>query len=392
MENSVGQQVETPSGPWYKDPSMYERLIADLGLSEREYSEYTDELLTIYVSNTVEEIADQLLQARRGLIQPTLYPAPWSYQLFNPLPFLLSRKWPTHDCLIELLRLGRDLRVTRSVPGKIKTVRNRLKVDSEYIGALFEIEVLSEFARAGLKPEVVGRPDCKIEVGGLPIYVEMRHRGVPFGMAVVWQLRLSFAFLEFGTFNIHLKETGSTATSFEDLSAAVSADAIELLQTSYDVPVSRETTDYVIHYDPHGERCKIAFSFGEDPYDEQLQKMVVSMLKDKEMQLERPAGEGHKCLIAVDFRSVLPSVIRLSEEDARLQNVRKSRAAIVSAVHEFLAGSSVVDAVLTWWRKADAFSPVHDKFRCPFQVSLITIDAEIDTPGDRLCEELAKLF
>ncbi|HET8631515.1 MAG TPA: hypothetical protein VFL91_29175, partial [Thermomicrobiales bacterium] len=53
----------------------------------------------------------------------------------------------------------------------------------QYIGRLFELELLAEFVRARLTPEIVGgperkRPDFRVSVDGRDVYVEARHRGV----------------------------------------------------------------------------------------------------------------------------------------------------------------------------------------------------------------------
>jgi hypothetical protein len=85
--------------------------------------------------------------------------------------------------LAEAVQLGLDLVETRAIP-KVHSLRNRLKVDSEYLGALFEIEVLATLQRSGMSPAIHGTPDFLVRTRNHQVQIEARHRGVPFSRAV----------------------------------------------------------------------------------------------------------------------------------------------------------------------------------------------------------------
>jgi hypothetical protein len=366
--------------PWYKDPSAYRFVMDEGGLSEAQYLEAIEAVHQVVPFSDAQAKTKALIDAQGGQLGATwLHPTPWHYLPHSPLPQLLSNYWKSRDGLIDIIRLGRDLVATGQVKG-IKSVRKRLQIDSEFVSALFEIEVLAELVRGGLPPTLCGTPDCCITVGDSIAYIEIKHKGVPFGLAVFGELLPAFG--EFGEFEIRLDpKSGGSGESHVALAKRIRTHCLNIIES---VPTERleESGDgYDVKYDPAGGPRSLSFSFGGSGpplsmYDT-FGRAAAEALKQKEVQLEPRTGQT--CLVALDLRSFSISSGVTWGASARLY--RPVRPAITKAIQECLRGSRIVNGVLGWWQGTSVFDSTHERLHKHNEIVLLTEDTEIEV-GD----------
>ncbi len=165
-----------PLAPWYLESAQYGDILEQLGIGEEEYSEAVDEVLEVFPLEWAGKEYGRIVGSG-GPKHFSLRPSPFHGLAHHPLPALLIGAgrsiWP----MVELVRLGNDLLATKSLL-KIHSLRRDLRDSDQFLGRLFELEALAEFARHGLQPEILETPDCRLQIAGRRVYVEMRHRGL----------------------------------------------------------------------------------------------------------------------------------------------------------------------------------------------------------------------
>jgi hypothetical protein len=178
-------------------------------LSSDEYQACLTELRAVFPSGWIETQVRQIWLGRGSIGEFSLRPPPNHRLSYHPVPILLSGTARGVGPLCEVIRLGRDLVTTNGLL-RIQSLRRELLDFGQYHGRMFELEVLAAFQRAGISPLMLkSGPDLSIDVNGISLFVEIRHRGAMSGMAMAMRLHMGVAFREFGSLVLDLsKRTG----------------------------------------------------------------------------------------------------------------------------------------------------------------------------------------
>jgi hypothetical protein len=246
----------------------------------------------------------------------------------------------------------------------------------QYVGRLFELEVLSEFTRRGWAPEIVGTPDFRFHVDGIEAYAEARHRGAPFGMALSRLVHLPMD-ADWHLLKIKLKRISVRQAEVGTLAGRINKDLETILRTAHDSPTSIETDDYAIKHIAEGERRTVQLSYGRhESYSSELEHLVLGTLQDKSDQIKAVASQGYPSILVLDCRSLLsPEPRKL--DDARVANRSRFMTRILAGGDRFLAENQWVSGIIWWLKKADWPLSLYEMIHEPPLISMTAADGYI---------------
>ena len=162
---------------WFDDIRTVQESLKLLGVSENEYRE-----LAVVVSDYFPDhwVQKELADKKPSMATSSLYPPRFWGCDANPLIYLLGRGAPGSAPVSCIVQLGRWLKTWLDVTGSTRVV-SRLRGDCmDFLGALFEMEVLHTLIAGGCN--LIGPPeqdgvDFTLEKSGSVIFVEATHRG-----------------------------------------------------------------------------------------------------------------------------------------------------------------------------------------------------------------------
>ncbi len=169
---------------------------------------------------------------------------------------------------------------------------------------------------------------------------------------------------------------------------------VEGLQKAVDGPCSYDDVNLHVERDSSMPSGTIQFDLGPRGYAEDLGWLVWGTLMDKEKQgqLAGRCDEATRCVLALDFQSLVYNVPEYADRDLKLQ-VAAVRRGVVDGCMRFLRVSKDVSGVMAWWRRAADVQPA-DRLAYPAEVSLISLqhaNKDVTDPAN-LEAALATLF
>jgi hypothetical protein len=365
---------DDPEWIWFRDPENYSPVLPKLGLDEGTYLDVWDEVTRVFPLHWARETHAKENQSYgwTGLHPPVL-----GWLAHHPVASFLATRpygWAT---VAPLLRLGLDLIRTRDLP-RTQSLRVDLRNLDQYVGRLFELEVLSEFARRGWAPEIVGTPDFRFHINGIEAYAEARHRGAPFGMALSRLVHTPMD-ADWHRLNITLKRISGVHAEVSAIAGRINKDVETILGTAHDSPISIETDDYAMEHIAEGERRTIRLSYGShESYASELEHLVLGTLRDKSAQIKAVAAKGHPAILLLDCRSLISPEPR-TPDDARVANRAKYMTRILAGGDRFLAENQWVSGIIWWWKKADWPIRLSEMIHEPPLISMLTADGYIES-------------
>jgi hypothetical protein len=392
--------------PGFPPPSAIQESLRKIGLSDDEYASAVDQLKAVFPQDWAEGECEKITQKHHGVRQVPLHVAPGSYLMHHPIPcLLLMPNLIVSTSFCELLALGRDLFATKHISG-IQGIRKKLRDEQQFSSSLFEVEVLAEFARGKLSPEKLPErrnqrtPDAKITAKGTPIYAEIQNRGAPRWRSIVSLLFLELAFKDFGhiTLTFDPKRLGSAKERDDVLAARIGCEVVVIVERASAVTGHDAAGVCKIDYDPQGDPRSVTFVYqgGSSTERDLIASAVVNTLLNKEVQLQDEATAGHKCIVAMDFRSILVAGLDEAQKTAYTgfyaTHSHAYRSNLIQAVQEFVSRSNVVSGVLGWWRKSELHMTPRERVFDPFRLSLITEHGETELGQGSTLEELLSLI
>ncbi len=388
---------------WLANPDLHESLSKQISIPKQDYFSAIQEILDVFPIVWIEEEFAKIIGARHSLGEFSLYPLPDHRLSYHPVPVLLSSRAPKvmHQ-ICELIKLGKDLYITKDLP-RIQPLRRDLRHFSQYLGRLFELEVLAACMNAGIPAEILKTsensptPDFRLQAKAEEwIFVEVTHKQVPCGMAIASRLVPGMAFKEFGALQVRINPgAGADNQTDEQLASTIIQDADDILARTTRAVVKKP--QYEIRYDPGEEASTLRVIFGKEvKYDDDLGRIAFLTLQSKEEygQLRIPARKGCSCVIGMDFRTwsyaapAEPKDDHLKDYYKRLEDRRR---AIVRGCQSFLAKSSIVAGVLGCWRRAETAMAFNDLILNRFVLSLMTIDSEVCLTPTNFQQSLSSL-
>lgn len=372
------------AGPWYLERDGYEPFLRHTSLSESEYLDAINQLLALIPADEARAYGNQIMHAEGGLAAPfQLLPVPFTVLTKHPLKLFLSGYVPNYWILCEAVNLGRDLVETQAIPGTV-SIRNDLRALDQYVGRLFEIELLAELQRASLEPVVAGTPDFLATVRDVRIAIEAKHRGAPFGAAVISNLTTALAFLDFGDLSVVLKAPGSSGETVQQVVQAIEADVRSVLSDASGARIPIERPTYSICHDHSAGQKVLNVRYGRSDYEEDLRFLIRSVLREKEQQLGRSSYAETQGLVAIDCRSLFPALPSQEKQNAVAPGclnyygprIKRWESGLIGEAKQFVLQSSQVRGVLLWLRNHRAGRPctIGDYYLARYSASLVTRD------------------
>lgn len=382
MLDNYGGLTSLTKTVWYLDSEKYRWFLENVQISEEDYFRYINEVLEIFPIQFSQDYTQGVMKKEKGLYGTfSLHPVPFNVLKRHPVSTFMSGKVPDYHILAEIANLGKDLSVTKNILG-IASVRRDLRILDQYIGRLFEIEILAAFTRANMNPEIMGTPDFRAMLAANPIYVEARHRGPPFAQAVHEGIMLGLAFKEFGDLSVSVGNVGSTGECVEQVAETVLNDIYEILGTKQTEPVTIKKQTYEISHDPSGGPRGFSFRYGQNSYDGDISNIIKYALKDKERQLNKVGSFKGYRVQALDLRSLFPALPPEEKREAiapgwlnyYAPRIKKWRNSVLFVVHDFLNQSNTTDAVLIWWKNEKGVWPcnIREEFENRYTIQAIS--------------------
>lgn len=365
--------------PWYLNEDEYSWFLDHVDISKADYLAAIEKMISVFPIEESADYTDRIFQRKKNLSGPfTLHPAPFNVLARNPVFTFMSGKVKDYHVLSEIVNLGKDLRATEAISG-IASVQRDLRRFDQYIGRLFEVEVLAELVRADMSPEILGTPDFVGRLNATNVYIEARHRGVPFGRAVTQGITLGLAFKDFGELSIKLGNLGAAGETVTEITERIISSVMELLASNSRTDMVAD--DFEIRHRADGEANCVSISYGAESYDADVSNLVVRTLEDKEKQLlPVMCHEGLKVL-AMDLRSLFPTLPRDETRSAIAPGwldyyeprIEKWRSSALEATHRFLEATRTTDIVLIWWKNNKGLWPaqINDQFRYRNTVQIV---------------------
>ena len=167
---------------WYLEPEEYKWLLEQANLSEKEYLSAMNAVIKIFPLDSSIDYTKGIMKREGGLSAPFyLHPVPFNVLKSHPVYTFMSGQVRDNNILAEIVNFGGDLEITADIP-KIASVCKRLRNEKEYIGALFEIEILAALIRSGIQAEIIVTPDFRGRLRSGFLYLVFRPKQmIPIG-------------------------------------------------------------------------------------------------------------------------------------------------------------------------------------------------------------------
>lgn len=361
--------------PWYLNEDEYSWFLDHVGISKADYLAAIEKMISVFPIEESADYTDCIIQRKKNLNGPfTLHPVPFNVLVRNPVFTFMSGKVKDYHVLSEIVNLGKDLCATEAISG-IASVQRDLRRFDQYIGRLFEVEVLAELVRADMSPEILGTPDFVGRLNTTNVYIEARHRGVSFVTAVIQGITLGLGFKDFGELSIKLGNLGAAGETVNEITERIISSVMELLASNSRTDMV--ANDFEIRHRADGEANRVLIIDGAESYDADVANLVKRTLEDKEKQLLPVMGHEGLKIIAIDLRSLFPTVPRDERRSAIapgwLARIEKWRSSALEATHRFLEATRTTDIVLIWWKNNKGVWPaqISDQFRYRNTVQIV---------------------
>lgn len=364
--------------PWYLDAEEYAWFLEHVDISEDSYVSAVNEVLDIFPIAEAVAYTSSVCRREGGISGPfSVHPAPFHVLARHPILTFVSGMIRDSHILAEIVNLGRDLQVTRSIPG-VASIRRDLRNLDQYVGRLFEIEMLAQLDLGEMSPAIFGTPDFDARIGEKRVFIEARHRGVPFARAVTEGIISGLAFKEFGELTVKLSNIGASGETVNEVTERIVTTIVKLLASNERNTVSNDK--YEIHHSVNAGPRRLSIHFGKESYDADLKNLIRYTLEDKEKQLAPVIKCDGVKVLALDVRSLFPSLPSEASEKAIAPGwlnyykprISRWRASVLEATSEFVRESETTDAVLLWWKNEKGMWPatIKEQFwnRCAIQV------------------------
>lgn len=364
--------------PWYLNEDEYSWFLDHVGISKADYLSAIEKMISVFPIEESADYTDHLFQRKGSLSGPfTLHPVPFNVLACHPVFTFMSGKVKDYRALSEIVNLGKDLCATEAISG-ITSIQRDLRRFDQYIGRLFEVEVLAELVRADMSPEILGTPDFVGRLNATNVYIEARHRGVPFGSAVTQGITRGLAFKDFGELSIKLGNLGAVGETVNEITERILSSVMELLASNSRTMVA---DDFEICHRADSEVKRVSISYGAESYDADVANLVGRTLEDKAKQLLPVMDHEGLKILAMDLRSLFPTLPRDETRSAIAPGwldyyeprIEKWRSSAIEATHRFLEATRTTDIVLIWWKNNKGLWPaqINDQFRYRNTVQIV---------------------
>lgn len=365
--------------PWYLNEDEYSWFLYHVGISKADYLTAIEKIISVFPIEESADYTDRIIQREKNLSGPfTLHPVPFNVLARNPVFTFMSGKVKDYHVLSEIVNLGKDLCATEAISGMASVQRDLRRFD-QYIGRLFEVEVLAELVRADMSPKILGTPDFMGRLNATNVYIEARHRGASFGSAVTQGITLGLAFKDFGELSIKLGNLGAAGETVNEITERIISSVMDLLASNSRTEVVAD--DFEIRHRADGEARRVSISYGAESYDADVANLVRRTLEDKERQLLPVMGHEGLKILAMDLRSLFPALPRDEARSAIAPGwldhyeprIEKWRSSALEATHSFLEVTRTTDIVLIWWKNSKGLWPaqINDQFRYRNTVQIV---------------------
>lgn len=361
--------IDDPSWLWFLDPENYRPALLELEIEESDFLAAWNEILAVFPVDWARKAIESKYDTYG---YHGIHPMPFGWLPFHPVAKFLAQK-RSHGGWAQaapVLRLGLYLVRTKSISG-IKSIRRDLKNLEQFGGRLFELEVLSEFSRRGLKPKIEGTPDFSISADSSYIYLEARHRGVPFWMEVANRVHVPFG-EKWHQIRVDLTYASGVRAEAEALAVEISAEIASLAKMEWDPEISIITPRYTIRHLKAGDPCTLVIGDRSDQrWSEEVVNLIYWTLIEKSKQLKQVAGEGYPNGILIDCRSLLLAAWQGNPE-VKARHQEEVRSGILRAGDRFLNEHTWVSGIVWWWRTIDSPWSLPEILHKPWTVTLST--------------------
>jgi hypothetical protein len=275
---------DDPEWLWFNDAENFEKISIKLGIAIDDYVAAIHEILEVFPVSWAKEISPHEI----GYVgYAGIHPMPFKWLDFHPIArFITQKPYNAFACLAPIVRLGIDLIRTRQVQ-KIQAVRKELLSLEQYSGRLFELEILSTLLRTGFEPKIVGTPDFFLKFNGREIFLEARHRGVPFWMNVASNINMIMDESS-PAVRVEITYVSGIRQEASEMCAEISAElkSMDLSALLAGEPVVRKR--YTIRHEPDAKPGTMIVGYGEDKaWATEIEKFVYRTLCEKRDQLEK---------------------------------------------------------------------------------------------------------
>lgn len=368
--------VDDPDWAWFLDPENYGPKLPEFGISEDLYTQAWRELLEVF---SLKWARDSLPVEYRNTGYYGIHPHPFMWLSFHPVSkFLADEICGNWQNAVPLLRLGLDLLRTKSIPG-VSSIRQDLVSLEQYAGRLFELEVLSDFCQRGLDPQIEGTPDFSIACGSTRVFLEARHRGIPFWMAVAREVHAPWGG-ETPSLSVEIKESSGRRSDAFRMAAEINEDIERMASTKYD-PVDKPNYKISLAHEGVGPGLAVgSVTIGrsvDQNWAEEVEFLVYRTLVEKFPQVAKAAADGNKVALLMDCRSlILPAMP--DADDPR--NVRREdvKAGILGGGSRFLKEYPVVSGVVWWWYSYRSIFNLQECLHLRWDVTMSTANGHIE--------------
>lgn len=367
--------VDDPSWLWFLDPENYRPALPELQIAESDYLAAWNEVLAVFPVKWAREAIESKYD-NYGFFG--IHPPPFGWLPFHPVAKFLAQKrshggWAQ---AVPVLRLGVDLLRTKRI-SRIQSIRRDMKNLEQFGGRLFELEVLSEFSHRGYKVKIEGTPDFSISADPSLIYLEARHRGVPFWMEVANRVGLPFGG-EWNQIRIEITYTSGVRAEAKALAKEISSKVASMVKMECDREIPIVTPKYKIRHAKEGEPCTMTISDSSDQrWCEEIDNLIYRTLIEKSKQLERVAGDGYPNGILIDCRSLLPPAWQ-GDSETRALHRDEIKSGILRGGDRFLSEYTWVGGIVWWWRTIDSVRSLPEILHKPWTVTLSTLAGHVE--------------
>lgn len=383
-------QVAESNRYWFEEASTYREMIDRLCIPEEQYLGLANLVSETFPRKWVEA-GLRSFEKRPIKVVGDLWPSFLCGLSCNPIPITMGSTGG-YGPLVGLIRLGQLLSVAKKMPNERRKLE-RLQGDaSEYVSAMFELEVLEAFFSAGFslsdRPEAAG-VDFTFEKLNRPLFVEVTHRGPSWIMEVASKIGQTLP--EWGRWKVIARVSidYGIAKKYVDDSGRDSGTDVLAWDIDRALGGCRSVGDRF--EDTHGrfrieveesEEAKIVIDWTkgkEDIIACDTARLFEGRLKEKRKQLS--LNDFSFC--CVDLRSLIPGVCPHKSKEIGIVAPSKFTQRVISVAGDFLAEMPSVAGILIWIRRAGRVKdPLVDTLD---QNEIILVNAR-----DRLCDAEAK--
>jgi hypothetical protein len=374
-------EEDNPDWVWFLDPANYSQVLGTFQVSENIYLNAWGEVLNVFPRTWARKT---MLARIGGPTAQGIHPPFFGWLHYHPVAHFLSQHVFAWSSAVHVLRLGMELLNTRDIP-RIQSLRRDLKNLDQYIGRLFELEVLSDLAARGLQPSIYGTPDFRFRVGNTSVYAEARHRGLPFGMATTFGIHPPID-ANWHSIRVTLRKVSGTRSDMLDLELRINRDIAEMFRSPADSIPQVVREDYTIEHTEDGEARTMSISYGKDEsWRSELRRVTHLTLVEKSKQIRPIALSGHRVALMMDCRSLVSPLAKSGNPSVDKHNTEQ-RNSVLDAGAQFLEENQWVSGIVWWWKHTAWAKKLAEDLHQPWHFSVSTSEGHKESfePTDLL--------